>query len=77
MVPVIPIINKVADEPDPVARVKMLLKALRTHLPEVTFMQDAVFEELDEKAAFIAAAIVSGGHVHEMSMVFHGVASGG
>jgi hypothetical protein len=74
MIPLIPIINNVADQPDATARVKALIKALRTHLPEVTFMQDAVFEELDEKAAFIASAIVSGGHVHEMSMVFEGKA---
>lgn len=74
MIPVIPIINNIADEPDATARVKALIKALRTHLPEVSFMQDAVLEELNEKAAFIAAAIVSGGHVHLMSMTFEGKA---
>ena len=73
----IDIINRVADEPDPTSRVKELIKLLRIAIPSVTFEQDAFLTELDDKAAFIASAIVSGGHVHEMSMVFHGVASGG
>lgn len=73
----IPLINRVADEPDPTSRVKELIKALRIAIPNVTFEQDAFLTELDDKAAFIASAIVSGGHVHDMSMVFHGVASGG
>lgn len=73
----IPLINRVADEPDPTSRVKELIKALRIAIPDVTFEQDAFLTELDDKAAFIASAIVSGGHVHDMSMVFHGVASGG
>lgn len=73
----IPLINRVADEPDPTSRVKELIKALRIAIPSVTFEQDAFLTELDDKAAFIASAIVSGGHVHDMSMVFHGVASGG
>ena len=74
---IIPLINRVADEPDPVARVKELIKALRIAIPDVTFQQDAFLTELDDKAAFIAAAIVSGGHVHEMSVVFEGVAGSG
>lgn len=73
----IPLINRVADEPDPTSRVKELIKALRIAIPNVTFEQDAFLTELDDKSAFIASAIVSGGHVHDMSMVFHGVASGG
>jgi hypothetical protein len=73
----IDVINRVADEADPTARVKMLIKLLRTAIPDVTFHQDAFLTELDDKAAFIASAIVSGGHVHDMAMVFHGVASGG
>jgi len=73
----IPLINRVADEPDPVSRVKQLIKALRVAIPNCTYEQDAFLTELDDKAAFLASAIVSGGHVHDMSMVFHGVASGG
>ncbi|HEY4153514.1 MAG TPA: hypothetical protein VGM38_09355 [Pseudolysinimonas sp.] len=73
----IDVINRVADEPDPTSRVRMLIKLLRTSVPDVTYQQDAFLAEMDEKAAFIASAIVSGGHVHEMSMTFHGVASGG
>ena len=73
----IPLINRVADEPDPTSRVKELIKALRIAIPNVTFEQDAFLTELDDKSAFIASAIVSGGHVHDMSMVFQGVASGG
>jgi len=73
----IPIINRVADEPDPVSRVKALIKAIRTQMPSVTYEQDAFLAEMDEKSAFIASAIISGGHVHDMSMVFHGVAGSG
>ena len=73
----ISLINRIADEPDPTARAKMLIKLLRTKMPGVTYEQDGWLEQMDEKAAFIASAIVSGGHVHDMSMVFHGVASGG
>jgi hypothetical protein len=70
MIPVYPIINKVADEPDAEARVRAFIKALRTHLPELSFMQDAALEEFNEQSKLIAAAIVSGGHVHDMTMTF-------
>jgi hypothetical protein len=50
----IPLINRVADEPDPTSRVKELIKALRIAIPSVTFEQDAFLTELDDKAAFIA-----------------------
>lgn len=73
----IPLINRVADEPDPVSRVKELIKALRLAIPSVTFEQDAFLTELDDKAAFLAAAIVSGGHVHLMTVVFEGVGGSG
>jgi len=73
----ITLINRIADEPDPTARVKMLIKLLRTKQPGVTYAQDGWLEQMNDKAAFLASAIVSGGHVHDMSMVFHGVASGG
>jgi len=73
----IDVINRVADEPDPTARVKMLIRLMRSAIPNITYEQDAYFEIMDEKSAFIASAIVSGGHVHDMSMVFQGVASGG
>jgi hypothetical protein len=73
----ISMVNRIADEPDPHARVRMLIKLLRTVMPDVTFDQDAFLTEMDGKSAFITAAIVSGGHVHDMAMVFHGSAASG
>ena len=70
----IDVINAVADAPDPTERVRALVEAIRRRVGEVTPAQNEFLAEMDEKAGFIAAAIVSGGHVHEMSVVFEGVA---
>jgi len=73
----IDVVNRIADEPDPTSRFKMLVHELRRHLPQGVPTIDAVLDELDEKSVFFTSAIVSGGHVHEMSVTFDGIASGG
>jgi hypothetical protein len=74
----ITIINQIADEPDPVARVRVMLRVLSViQAGGDNEQMGHVLKEMDEKARLFAAAIVSGGHVHELSMEFHGTASSG
>lgn len=73
----IDVINRVADAPDPTARIKVLVAELGRHLPQGNPVVNRLLDEMDEKAAFFASAIVSGGHVHDMSMRFEGKAAAG
>ena len=70
----ISVINQIADQPDPIARVKALIAELQRRIDDPQL--EAFLDELEGKAAFIASAIVSGGHVHEMAAVLHGRAAG-
>ena len=71
----ISVINQIADQPDPVSRVKALVAELQKRIDDPGL--EAFIDEMEEKVAFIASAIISGGHVHEMSMRFEGKAAAG
>lgn len=67
---IIELVNRVADAPDPTMRVKAFIDELRQKIEgtmgDIQFI-GKLFDEMDEKAPFIASAIVSGGHVHLMA----------
>jgi hypothetical protein len=70
---VIPLINHIADQPDPTARVKTLLAEL---LACTEAAPEFLLDDLIQHVVFLTSAIVSGGHVHtDLSIVFEGKAA--
>jgi hypothetical protein len=72
---IIEFINRIADQPDAVARVRTLIGELQKRLDDPHL--ESFIDEMEEKAVFIASAIVSGGHVHtDMAVAFNSKAAG-